>query len=92
MNEYSCDSCSNKIPEGELRYIAEIKLYAAPEMVITKEDFKKDFRKEMERLVEETKNMSEEELLAEVYIFYRLNLCKKCRDIFVKRISHKEFV
>lgn len=92
MNEYFCYSCGSKISDGELRYILDMKLYAAPETVITKEDLKKDFYEEMEKLAWETKNMSEEEILAQVYIAYKLNLCKKCRDIFVKRVINREFV
>ena len=90
--EYFCDSCSKSLPRAQDRYILEVKLYAAPEIEITEEDLKRDIQKEMEQLIEVTKNMDKNKLEEQVHVCYKLNLCKKCRDAFDIRLKHKEFV
>jgi len=88
----SCDSCGRQLPRPQGRFIVEIKLYASPEMEITKEELEKDSRKEYERLLKELKHMDTRKLEEEVFVAYKLTLCKKCRDTFNSRIQHKEFV
>jgi len=90
--EYSCDACSRELPHPEDRYVLEVKLYASPEIEITEEDLKKDERKEIKRLIEKTKKIDREILEEEVFVSYRLTLCKKCRDILNARLKHKEFI
>ena len=70
----------------------EIKLYATPEIQITEEDLKKDIQSQMRQLVEETKDMDKKKLEEEVFVSYKLNLCKQCRDTFNMRLKQKEFV
>lgn len=90
--KYTCDSCGKRLNRGELRYVLKMELYAAPEVVITEEDLKKDLSEEIKRLAEITKGMSKKDLSEEVFVSYKLTLCKNCRDILARRISHKEFV
>jgi endonuclease-3 related protein len=90
--KYTCDSCSKSLPRPQDRYVLEVKLYAAPEVEITKEDLKKDIQAEMKKLIEETKDMDKKQLEEEVFVLYKLNLCKKCRDIFNTRLKQREFV
>jgi endonuclease-3 related protein len=89
---YTCDSCSKSLPRPQDRYILEVKLYAAPEIKITEEDLKKDIQSQMQQLIEQTKNMDKKKLEEEVFVSYKLNLCKQCRDIFNMRLKQKEFV
>ena len=90
--KYFCDSCSKQLPRHQDRYIVEIKLYAAPEVEITEEDFKTDIRKQIQQLIEEAKDMDKKKLEQEVNVCYKLNLCKRCRDTYNIRLKHKEFV
>ncbi len=90
--KYTCDSCSRALPHPQDRYILEVKLYAAPEVEIAKEDLQRDIQKEMRQLIEQTKNMDKKRLEEEVFVSYKLNLCKQCRDVFNARLKHKEFV
>lgn len=90
--KYKCDSCSKQLPRPQDRYVLEVKLYAAPEVEFTEEDFKRNLREEMQQLIEETKDMDRKKLEEEVYVYYKLILCKKCRDTLNMRLKHKEFV
>jgi len=89
---YSCDSCSRHLGRPEDRYILEVKLYASPEVELNRKEVKKNLREEIKRLIEESAKMDKKELEEEVYVCYKLILCKKCRDVFNKRLKHKEFV
>jgi len=90
--KYFCDSCSKQLSRPQDRYVLEVKLYAAPEIELTKEDFEKNLHEEMQQLIEETRDMDKKKLEEEVYVCYKLNLCKQCRDTFNARLKHKEFV
>ncbi|MBM3253781.1 MAG: hypothetical protein FJZ16_05990 [Candidatus Omnitrophica bacterium] len=90
--EYFCDSCSKELPHPKDRYVLDIKLYASPEIEISESDLKKDSREEIQKLLEETKDMDAKQLEEEVYVSYKLNLCKRCRDILNVRLKNKEFV
>ena len=90
--EYFCESCSRALVRAQDRYILEVKLYASPEVEISEEDIKKDIQKQMQELIEQTKDMDKKKLEEEVYVSYKLYLCKQCRDTFNMRLKHKEFV
>ncbi len=90
--KYVCDSCGRKLSPTDVRYLLNIELYAAPEVVISEEEAKKDHLKEIERLIEQLKDVDEKKLEEEIYVNYRLHLCKKCRDTFNQRVVCKEFV
>ena len=87
-----CDACSRHLHKPEDRYVLEVKLYAAPEVKITKEDLDRDINKQMQGLIEKTKYMDKQQLQEDVYVYYKLNLCTHCRDILNMRLKHKEFV
>lgn len=90
--KYFCDSCSKQLPRPEERYILDIKLYASPEIEISESDLKKNHTQEIQKLLEETRDMDAKKLEEEVYVSYKLNLCKRCRDILNGRLKNKEFV
>lgn len=89
---YTCDSCGKQLPKLQDRYVLKIELYAWPEIEITRQDLEKDPQQEIKRLLKDLKGKKREELEEEVYVCYKLNLCKNCRDIFNNRIKHREFV
>jgi endonuclease-3 related protein len=90
--KYVCDGCGRKLRLTDVRYILKIELYAAPEVVISEEEAKKDHSKEIQRLIDQLKDVDPKKLEEEVYINYRLHLCKKCRDTFNQRVACKEFI
>ena len=90
--EYICDSCGNELKHPRQRYILKIQLYASPDIELTKEDLKTNTQVELRRLLKQLEAMDAKRMQEEVFISYKLILCKKCRDIFNERIKHKEFV
>jgi adenine-specific DNA glycosylase len=89
---YQCDSCGKILPGLQQSYILKIELYAYPKVIITKEDLKKNTKREMAKLLRQLKDKDTKELEEEVYASYKLSLCKKCRDIFLVRVKNREFV
>ena len=89
---YFCDSCGRQLPRVDERYILKIQLYASPEVEISKEDLLQDTRKKIKELVESLKDRNPQELKDEVYVDYEFCLCKRCRDVFAKRLALREFV
>ncbi|MFH1520004.1 MAG: hypothetical protein ABIE75_05510 [Candidatus Omnitrophota bacterium] len=90
--KYVCDSCAKILDKPRERYVLKMELYASPEVEITKEDLKKSSKEEHKELIEHMKNIDAKQLEEEVHVFYKLTLCKRCRDIFNQRIKSKEFV
>ncbi len=90
--KHVCDSCGKNLEKPIDRYILKIELYASPEVEFTKEDFKKDTQKQIRELIEQMKDIDPKQLEEDVHVFYKLTLCKRCRDTFLQRIKNKEFV
>ena len=88
----SCDSCGKSLSESDLRFVLKMELYAAPEVTITTEDFQKDTELELKKMYEKMENMDPEALTEQVYVNYKLDLCKACRDTLNKRVKLREFV
>ncbi|HAV43054.1 TPA: hypothetical protein DCX15_03470 [bacterium] len=90
--QYVCDSCGKRLTPTDPRYILKIELYAAPEVVISKEELQRDHSEEIKRLIEEMKDMDTKKLEEEVYVNYRLHLCQRCHNTLNQRIASKEFI
>ncbi|MCX7918265.1 MAG: hypothetical protein N3A72_01400 [bacterium] len=85
---YLCDSCGEEIKQSGTRYTFKAELYAAKTPVVfTEEDRHRDFRKEIEQLIQQMETMNPEELNDEVYIHYQFDLCKSCRDKLYQRFK-----
>ena len=85
MIRYICDMCGKEIKMHTLRYRVNIDVIAAYDtMVITKEDLKRDFQKEIKRLLERMKDMDGERLLGDIWKNFSFDLCRKCRDIYLR--------
>lgn len=92
MTRFLCDSCGETLPKPEQRYILKVQLYASPEVEITKDDLLEDTRKKIDNLLESLKDKNPKKLQEEVYVDFEFCLCKRCRDIFAKRLALREFV
>lgn len=85
MIKYTCDMCGREIKPHTLKYKLNIDVIATYDtLVITKEDLKRDFQKEIKKLLERMKGMDEEELLEDIWKSFSFDLCKKCRNIYLK--------
>jgi hypothetical protein len=67
--------------KDEVLYEIKIEIYAKPEpLELAPEDLEKDYRSEIEQLIESMEGMDTEELSDQVYECYRFDLCAECRD------------
>ena len=79
-----CDRCGRPIQKGQLRYIAKIEVLAAADpLEITLEDLLRDTRREMDALLEQCEQSSEEELMRDVYVKFKFDLCRACQKAYV---------
>ena len=84
MITHICDRCGRPIEKGQLRYIAKIEVLAAAEpLEITLEDLLRDTRREMEALLAQCEQFSEEELMRDVYVKFEFDLCRACQKAYV---------
>ena len=89
---YKCFSCNKPLPRPHERYHLNLELHQAPEISPTEAELKKDVLAEVKSLMAQMGKKNPTELPEDVYSSYKVNLCKKCRDIFNTRIKNKEFV
>lgn len=74
------------LEKGQLRYTLKIQLFAAyDELEISGSDLLKSHKKEIQSLIEQTKHMSEEELMREVYVALQFDLCRNCQGEYLKQ-------
>jgi hypothetical protein len=80
MDSASCDLCGGDLLGRDLRYIVEIKVYAAYDpLEITRSDFNRDLRGEMRDLLKKISTAEPESLEEEVYAEMKFDLCPTCR-------------
>lgn len=85
MITHFCDRCGKPIFKGETRYVVNMKIYAAADqpLEITVDDLFQNHLAEIERIIEETASMSEEELMRDVYVEYKFDLCRQCQRTLI---------
>ncbi len=84
MITHICDRCGKPIERDELRYVAKIEVYAAADLLeITAEDLLRDHTEELDRLLEQCERMSEDELMQDVHVEMRFDLCRACQKAFL---------
>ena len=84
MITHICDRCGRPIEKGQLRYTAKIQVYAAADLLeITLEDLLRDNKREMDEILGQCEDLSEEELMRDVYIAFQFDLCRACQRAYV---------
>ncbi len=84
MTARLCDRCGRPIEEGELRYVAKIEVFAAYDPLrITFEDLMRDHTREFDALLQQCVGMTEEELMRDVHVAFRFDLCRACQKAYV---------
>ena len=75
-----CDRCSTELVPGKGDfYVVRIEAVADPSPPIIDKDYSdKDIRREIDRLIEVSRDLSEQELLDQVYRRVTLYLCFRC--------------
>jgi hypothetical protein len=84
MITHLCDRCGRAIEHDQVRYVAQIQVFAAPDpLTITFEDLLQDHTSEMERLLRQCDELSEEELMRDVHVEFQFDLCRACQKVYV---------
>ena len=75
-----CHNCGTELTPGEAQfYVVRIEAFADPTGPnITEEDLQRDFRAEIERLIEAMSHLSEQEAMDQVYRKMTIYLCNAC--------------
>ncbi|MHB8521354.1 MAG: hypothetical protein ACYDH9_11445 [Limisphaerales bacterium] len=84
MTTRICDRCGQPIREKQLRYIAKIQVFAAYDPLdITFEDLTRDHTGEIEQILEQCEELSEAELMRDVYVEFQFDLCRACQRAYI---------
>ena len=71
---------------GELRYIARLEVFAAPTPVeIWPADLMRDTAAELDCLLAQCAQLSEEELMRDVHVAMQFDLCRACQRALLAR-------
>lgn len=80
-----CDRCGCPIEGDETRYIAQIRVYAAPSRLnISAEELAAPPRETMEELIRQCSKSTPEEAMREVNVEFKLDLCARCQREYVR--------
>ena len=80
-----CDRCGQLIEEGALRYIAKIQVYAAYDPLnVDFADMTRDYTNEIKEILKRCEDLSEEELMQDVYVNFQFDLCRACQRSYIK--------
>jgi len=84
MITHICDRCGRPLEQGQLRYIARIEVLAAADpLEITLDDLLRDSRREMDALLQQCEQLTEEQLMRDVYVKFEFDLCRTCQRAYV---------
>jgi hypothetical protein len=84
MITYICDRCGKAIEHDRVHYIAKIQVFAAADPLnITFEDLLQDHASEIEQLLRQCDELSEEQLMRDVHVEFQFDLCHECQKAYV---------
>ncbi|MGD0016723.1 MAG: hypothetical protein ABSC38_04295 [Verrucomicrobiia bacterium] len=79
-----CDRCGQPLEQGALRYVAKIQVFAAYDpLEITFEDLMRDHSDDIKKILEQCKDLTEEDLMRDVFVDFRFDLCHACQRAYI---------
>lgn len=81
MMDSFCIRCGRNLPQGSLKYVVDLQVYADFDGYLPEEEG--DLQVRMKRLVEEMEFKDKAGLQADVYLRQVYLICKDCRDRFL---------
>jgi hypothetical protein len=85
-DEVVCHRCGTpREPTGPVFYVVKIEAFAEPdEPAIRADDLARDFERELRELLEQARDLSERELMDQVYRRVTLHLCPACYQQWIE--------
>ena len=85
-----CDFCGRIIPEGQLKYVVSIEVFAPYEILeINEEDLlKEDFESEIRACLKQMRTMDPEDLEPDVYKSFHFTVCRPCQQDYIRDPLH----
>lgn len=86
MEGRTCDGCGKRLlVQEDVRYEVRIEVRAAYDpLEVTAEDIARDHEAEIRRLLEQMKDMGEDEAMDQVYRRFRFDLCPPCQREYLR--------
>ena len=82
---HAYDRCGRPLGKDETRFIAKIQVYAETGPIeITEEDLAEDQTKAIESASERAESMSEEEMMKDVFVEMKFDLCRPCQREYLE--------
>lgn len=79
-----CDRCGQPIAPHQLRYVAKIQVFAAADpLAISAAELQRDHSQEIEHLLQQCAEMSEAELMNDVFVEFAFDLCHSCQRSYI---------
>ena len=81
-----CTMCGRRIDANRGHYIVRIEVFAAaepPDKLIYLDETK-DFKEEVDRLLDKIASTDPRELQDQVYKFFKFDLCRLCQNEYIK--------
>jgi hypothetical protein len=80
-----CDRCGQPLEQGALRYVAKIQVFAAYDpLEITFEDLMRDHSDDIKKILEQCKDLTEEDLMRDVFVDFQFDLCHACQRTYIQ--------
>jgi len=86
MLHFICDMCGKSLlVDEDVRYEVTIEIKSAYDpMELTKNDLRRNYKKEMGKLLDKMKDRNPQELEDEVYKLFKFDLCLVCQQKLIK--------
>ncbi len=79
-----CDRCGRPLDAREVRFVAKIQVFASPgPIVVEPGDLIHGHRDEIAALIRQCEGMTEEELMKDVFVEFKFDLCRRCQRDYI---------
>jgi len=80
-----CDRCGQPLDVREVRFVAKIQVFASPgPLVISDSELQAGNRRdEIAALIRQCEAMTEEELMKDVFVEFKFDLCRRCQRDYI---------
>ncbi|MBM3876310.1 MAG: hypothetical protein FJ386_06275 [Verrucomicrobia bacterium] len=79
-----CDRCGRPLDSAEVRFVARIQVFASPgPLAVSHGELTTSHRDEIAALLRQCEGMTEEELMKDVFVEFKFDLCLRCQRDYI---------